>query len=80
MLKRVVIALVIGLLIGSAVGSWAAINQPHMIAALEALKTARAELEMAEHNKGGHRVKTLELVTRAIEQTKKGIEAGEKEK
>ncbi len=80
MIKKIVIALVIGLLIGGAVGSWAAINQPHMIAALEALKTAKTELEMAEHNKGGHRAKALELVHKAIEQTKKGIEVGEKEK
>jgi len=80
MVKKVVIALVIGLLIGSAVGSWAAINQPHMIAAFEALKKAQLELEVAEHNKGGHREKALKLVHLAIEQTKKGIEAGEKER
>jgi len=80
MLKRIVITLVIGLLIGSAIGSWAAIQQPHMRAALEALQRAKSELEVAEHNKGGHREKALELVHKAIEQTKKGIEAGEKEK
>jgi len=78
MVKRVVIALVIGLLVGSAVGSWAAIHQPHMIAALEALKKAKMELEVAEHNKGGHRVKALELVNHALEQTRLGIEDGEK--
>ena len=80
MVKRMMIVLVIGLLIGGAVGSWAAVHQPHMMAALEALKTAKTELEMAEHNKGGHRAKALELVEKAIHQTKKGIEAGEKEK
>ena len=80
MKKRLAIALVIGLLIGSAIGSWAAINQPHMAAALDALHKAKAELEVAEHNKGGHRAKALELVHKAIEQTKKGIEAGEKGK
>ncbi len=79
-MKRIIIVLVIGLVLGGAIGSWAAIHQPHMIAALEALKSARAELEMAEHNKGGHRVKALEHVNKAIEQTKKGIEAGEKER
>ncbi len=78
MVKRTAIVLVVGLLIGIAVGGWAGINQPHMIAALEALKKARMELEVAEHNKGGHRVKALELVDKAIEQTKKGIEAGER--
>jgi hypothetical protein len=80
MVKRIVIALVVGLLIGGAAGSWAAIHQPHMIAALQALKTARAELEVAEHNKGGHRVKALEIVNRAIKQTERGIEAGERER
>jgi cytochrome bd-type quinol oxidase subunit 1 len=80
MIKRIVIFLVIALLIGISVGSWAAIHQPHMMAALEALKTAKTELDMAEHNKGGHREKALELVNKAIEQTKKGIEAGEKER
>ncbi|HUI45977.1 MAG TPA: hypothetical protein VL122_08370 [Nitrospirota bacterium] len=44
MIKRVVIALGIGLLIGSAMGSWAAISQPHMITALEALKKTKVEL------------------------------------
>ena len=72
--------LVVALLIGSAIGGWAAIHQPHMMAALEALQKARTELEVAEHNKGGHRDKALQLVHKAIEQTKKGIEAGEKEK
>ena len=80
MIKKIVIVLVVGLIIGGAVGSWAAIHQPHMVAALEALKTAKTELEMAEHNKGGHRAKALELVHKAIGQTKKGIEAGEKER
>jgi hypothetical protein len=80
MLKRIVIALIVGLVIGGAVGSLAAIHQPHMMAALEALKSAKVELEAGEHNKGGHRVKALELVHKAIEQTKKGIEAGERGK
>jgi len=78
--KKIVIALIVGVLIGSAVGSWAAIHQPHMMAALEALNHAKGELEVAEHNKGGHRVKALEFVQKAIEQTKKGIEAGERER
>jgi hypothetical protein len=75
-MKKIVIALVIGLLVGSAVG--AAIPQPRMKAALEALEKAKSELQAGEHNKGGHRVKALEFVHKAIEQTRKGIEAGEK--
>jgi hypothetical protein len=77
-MKKIVIALVIGLIIGSAAGVWAAIHQPHMMAALEALKSAKVELEAGEHNKAGHRVKALEFVHKAIEQTRKAIETGEK--
>ena len=79
-MKKLIIVLVIGLVVGFAVGGWAGIHQPHMIAALEALKNAKTELEMAEHDKGGHRTKALEHVRKAIEQTRKGIEAGEKAK
>jgi len=79
-IKKSTVILIIGFFIGGAVIGYAAngIPQPHMKAALESLKTARIELEQAEHNKGGHRVKALNLVDRAIEQVKKGIEAGEK--
>jgi hypothetical protein len=35
------------------------------------------ELAMAEHNKGGHRTKTIKLVNQAIQQTELGIKAGE---
>ncbi len=80
MSKRIVVVAVLLVLISVTAGSWAAIHQPHMIAAFETLKKAKVELEAAEHNKGGHRVKALELVDRAIEQTRKGIEAGEKER
>ena len=80
MTKRIVIALAIGLIIGAGGGSWAAMNQPHMMAAMEALQKAKTELEMADHNKGGHREKAIELVHQAIVQTQKGIEAGDKRK
>jgi len=79
MLKKMIIVLVIGLLIGAA-ASWAAIRQPHMIAALDALKRAKVELASAEHDKGGHRTRAIELVDKALEQTRLGIEAGEKER
>ncbi len=79
MVKRTIIILVTGILIGGAAGSLAGIHQPHMIAALDALKRAKAELQQGEHDKGGHRVKALEFVDRAIMQTEKGIEAGERD-
>ena len=50
--------------------------QPHMQAALNALQTAQSELNQAEHDKGGHRVKALNLVGQAIQQVNLGIAAG----
>ena len=50
--------------------------QPHMQAALSALQTAQSELNQAEHDKGGHRVKALNLVNQAIQQVNLGIAAG----
>lgn len=48
--------------------------QPNMKEALEHLEKAKASLKAATADKGGHRVKALELVEKAIEQTQKGIE------
>lgn len=58
----------------SATGAHA--DQPHMQAALDALRSARAELQAAEHDKDGHREKALDLVDRAIRQTEMGVAAG----
>ena len=51
----------------------AADQQPHMRAALEALRTAKRHLELAEADKGGHRVKAVEDVNAAITETEAGI-------
>jgi len=48
--------------------------QPHMEAALEALRTARGELMEAEHNKAGHRAEALRLTNEAIHETEEGME------
>ena len=48
-------------------------DQPHMKAALEHLRAARAELQSAERNKGGHREKALEHVNAAIGQVERGM-------
>lgn len=48
-------------------------NQPHMRAALEALQRAKQELQAAEHDKGGHRVKALSLTDQAIKHVQEGI-------
>ena len=48
--------------------------QNHMINALNALRNAKAELQRAETNKGGHREAALKLVNDAIIQVQDGIE------
>lgn len=50
--------------------------QPHMTNALNFLQSARGELQVAEHDKGGHRVNALRLVNEAIAQVQAGIAAG----
>jgi hypothetical protein len=61
------------LAMGVAIGH-AAADQPHMQSALDALKTARGELNAAKDNKGGHRVNALRAVDEAIRETKAGME------
>ena len=48
-------------------------RQPKMHGALTALRRAQKELEAAEHDKGGHREKALELVRSAISEVEAGI-------
>ena len=50
-------------------------DQPHMQAALEALESARNNLDKANADKGGHRGKAIDLVKDAIAEVKMGIEA-----
>ncbi|HST29290.1 MAG TPA: hypothetical protein VLK27_00445 [Chthoniobacterales bacterium] len=49
-------------------------DQPHMRRALEHLRAARAELQSAEHDKGGWRVRAIEITNRAIAETERGME------
>jgi len=53
----------------------AAPDQPHMQAALDALRSAQTNLEKATADKGGHRAKAMDLVKQAIDEVKLGIEA-----
>lgn len=59
-----------GILIGEA----AAAYQSHMHAALDALRTARSELDASTPNKGGHRERAIQLVNQAIDETRAGID------
>ena len=61
---------------GSAVTRAMTPDQPHMQAALNHLLDAQRNLQSATSEKGGHRVKALEYVGKAITETNKGITAG----
>ena len=51
-------------------------GQPNMESALNSLQNARVSLEHASHNKGGYRVRALELVNQAIREVEAGIQVG----
>lgn len=59
-----------------AIGARVSPDQPHMEAALSALKSARDELVQANADKGGHRANALKLINAAIDEVSKGIVAG----
>jgi hypothetical protein len=49
-----------------------AVHEPHMSAAMGHLEQAKAELERATPNKGGHREKAIQLVNEAMQQVQQG--------
>jgi len=67
---------VLGLLLGIAVTGTAWAYQTHMHNALNALHTAKNELNMAERDKGGHRTTAVNLIDQAIGEVQAGIAAG----
>jgi hypothetical protein len=48
--------------------------QPEMTAAIQHLREAQRNLESASHDKGGHRVKALQLIQQAIAEVESGIQ------
>ena len=61
-------------LLGLAIpGRARAADQPRMQAALEALRTAKRELEAATPDKGGHRNAAIRAINNAIVQVERGI-------
>ena len=68
-----------GLMLAAAVAAMglqsARADQPHMQNALMHLREARSALQRAEHNKGGHRERAVEIVNRAIAEVEAGIAA-----
>jgi hypothetical protein len=67
--------LLAGLVAGGYLMGRATAAQPHMINALNALQTARAELQVAADNKGGHRVIAIQRIDEAINQVQLGMAA-----
>jgi hypothetical protein len=62
--------------VATASGIALAKRQPLMRDALHDLQVARGTLEAATADKGGHRVKAIELTDAAIAEVKQGIEFG----
>ena len=74
-MKDRVLGVTIGIALSAVVAgtmSWA--GQTHMRDALGHLRQARASLQEATRDKGGHRENAIDLVNRAIAQVEKGIE------
>jgi hypothetical protein len=69
------VALTLGLLAGY--HALADEDQPHMRMAMHHLEEAKKELEMAAHDKGGHREKALDLTQSAIQEVRAGMEFAE---
>lgn len=75
-MKTLRVGVVVAVVAGTLGLSQARADQLHMRAALEHLRAARAELRMAEHNKGGWRVRAVTNVERAIADVERGMAAG----
>ena len=61
------------LLLGVVAIAGAVPDQPHMQAARSSLNTAKAELQKATPDKGGHRVNAIGLINSAIAEVNAGI-------
>lgn len=72
--KSIAVAIVASALMLSIVQLRAFEYQPQMRAAMENLRQAEANLQKADVDKGGHRVKALELVRDAEREVQRGIE------
>jgi len=74
MTRKIVTALFLTLVVATGfVAGRATADQPHMHAALEHLRQARASLDKATPDKGGHREAAIKLVNDAIAQVEAGM-------
>jgi hypothetical protein len=75
MISRKSLVILLATLLGAAALVQANVpDQPYMEAARADLQKAKAELLVAEHNKGGHRAKAVGLVNQAIAEVNRGID------
>lgn len=75
MTRKLFVAILLTLtLLGGFVAGRASAAQPHMVSAMDHLRLAKKELDLALADKGGHRAKALELVNSAIDEVRLGIE------
>ena len=63
--------------LGEVFNTGTAPDQPHMQAALDHLRQAKSNLERGTSDKGGYRRRAIDAVNDAINETQKGIDAGE---
>lgn len=75
-MKTLRTTLVLATLIGAMGLQSVRADQPNMRAALAHLREAKAALQRAEHNKGGHRGRAVEIINRAIAEVEAGIAVG----
>lgn len=68
--KAAIVALAMTMFSGVALAE----KQPAMEAAIKNLQEARDNLNQATHDKGGHRVKAVKLINKAIAEVRAGIE------
>jgi len=74
MTRRIVTAFLFTLVVATGfVAGRATADQPRMHNALEHLRQAKADLEAATADKGGHREAAMRLVNDAIAEVEKGI-------
>ena len=72
--STVALAVALGVVVGGgAIRRASADNQPNMDTALTHLRDARASLDKAADDKGGHRAKAIGLTQQAIDETIAGI-------
>jgi hypothetical protein len=72
--STIVLAGGLALALGTSFVREASADQPNMKAALSQLEAALGSLQKATADKGGHRVKAIDLTKQAIAETKAGID------